>query len=77
MCACVGACACVCIYVYVCIYIYGSVLSMIYYSLLVRPGPISFVTSPHYSNACVEAAEPAEFYVSRKEEVTNFITPIK
>jgi hypothetical protein len=52
---------------------------MIYYSLLVRPGPISFVTSlpPRYSNARVGAAEPAEFYMSRTEEVTNHITQIK
>jgi hypothetical protein len=51
---------------------------MIYYSLLVRPGPISFVTSPlRYSNARVGDAEPAEFYMSRAEEVTNYITQIK
>ena len=32
---------------------------------------------PRYSNARVVDAESAEFYMSRTEEVTNYITQIK
>jgi hypothetical protein len=80
VCVCVRARARVCVCMCVCIYIYMEVYSVwfiVAYMSGLDQYRLSLLPPPRHTNARMGAAEPAEFYMSRKDKLTNYITQIK